>query len=410
MGNIEVGIFSYRNVLGGYLMVGLNPLEFLEEVQYEYMINVFGEIVDYDKIYSDGQFFEFLRQKYNFRYEDKESIKKSLQKYRSEQAISKYENPYYYGYFKNIISDVHKIKDIFMDCAGQEMPLFGTVEFDMFYAQIRCPDSTMTPIILFCSGIIQFAHNITNTLTKAFPIQTKDKDKIVFEMDIEKIKKAIQNNKWIEQRFTDIVLSIFFYGSVDMCDVSQPENDYFYRQYSNALADSFLVFVVAHECAHYYLGHLGEAASKEIVTIGKVQYENITPNWEQEFDADYIGALLTIPVLLERKMDIQVILGGIYIAMWTLSIIESLQIRGKERTTSHPPAKERLLQAKEKLQKIMQDDLKVLEVYDLLFSVLWEKFTIISKEVEDTILAGRPIAEVAYSQIKEAIYGNKKSR
>ena len=171
-----------------------------------------------------------------------------------------------------------------------------------------------------------------------------------------------------------------------------------------------MLFRSAHECAHYYLGHLGETAPKEIVTIGNVRYENIIPNWEQEFDADYIGALLTIPVLLERKMDIQVILGGIYIAMWTLSIIESLQIRGKQGMTSHPPAKDRLLQVKEKLQKIMQDDLRVLEIYDLLFSVLWENFTIISKEVEDEVLAGRPMAEVTYSQIKEAIYRNRKSR
>lgn len=385
-------------------MVGMNPLKFLEEVQYEYMVNTFGEIVNYDKMYSDGHFFDFLQQEYNFKHGDEEILRKSLQNMRSEQVISRYENPYYYGYFKDIISDIHRMKDRFMDCEEQEIPLFGTVEFDMFYAQIRCPDSTMPPIILFYSGIIQFAHDITNTLTKAFPIQNKDKEKIVFSMEPEQIIKSIESNKWIERRFTDIVLSIFLYGSVDMCDVSQPEDDYLYRKFSNALADSFLTFIVAHECAHYYLGHLGETAAKAIVTIGKVQYENIIPDWEQEFDADYIGALLTIPVLLEKKMDIQVILGGIYVAMWMLSIIESLRIQGKEGATSHPPAKDRLLQVKEKLQKIMQNDLYVLEVYDVLFSALWERFTVISKSVENKVLAGRPMAEVTYSQIKEAIY------
>lgn len=67
----------------------------------------------------------------------------------------------------------------------------------------------------------------------------------------------------------DIILSVYFYGNVDMCNVSQPENDFLYRQFSNALADSFLTFVVAHECAHYYLGHLGDTAVKGIVTVGK---------------------------------------------------------------------------------------------------------------------------------------------
>lgn len=102
---------------------------------------------------------------------------KSLYEMRSENVISRYENPYYYKFFNDIISNIHEIKDEFMDCGELDMPLFGTVEFDIFYAQIRCPDSDMPPIILFYSGIIQFAHNITNVLTKAFPIQVSDTEK-----------------------------------------------------------------------------------------------------------------------------------------------------------------------------------------------------------------------------------------
>lgn len=389
-------------------MVGMNPLEFLEEVQREYMINTFGEILNYDKMYSDASFFDFLQKEYNFKDCDRDKMMRSLHAMRSRHMISQYENPYYYKYFKDIISSIHRIKDRFMDCVEQDMPLFGTVEFDLFYAQIRCPNSNMPPIILFYSGIIQFAHNITNVLTKAFPIQEMDGEKITFIMEPEKVRDCIKNNKWIEKRFTDIMLSIFFYGNVDLCDVSQPENDYLYRLFSNSLADSFLTFIVAHECAHYYLGHLDNAAAKGIVTVGKVQYENLIPDWEQEFDADYIGALLTIPVLLERKMDIQVILGGMYVAMWTLSIIESLQIKNGKGESTHPPAKERLLYIKEKLQAIMQNDLQILDIYDALFSVLWERFTIISKEVEDNVLASRPAAEVTYEQIRNIIYNEIK--
>lgn len=385
-------------------MIGMNPLEFLEEVQREYMVSTFGEVINYDEMYSDGRFFDFLQQEYNFKYEDRDELIKSLREMRSEHVISRYENPYYYKFFRDIISNIHRIKDTFIDCHGLNMPLFGTVEFDMFYAQIRCPNSDMPPIILFYSGIIQFAHNITNVLTKAFPIQVLDEEKITFGMEPEKIKECINNNKWIEKRFTDIVLSIFFYGNVDMCDVSQPVNDYLYRQFSNALADSFLTFIVAHECAHYYLGHLGKDAIKGIVTVGKVQYENLVPDWEQEFDADYIGALLTIPILIERKIDIQVILGGIYVAMWMLSIIESLRIEGESGKATHPPAKDRLLQIKRKLQKTMQNELHVLEGYDILFSDLWERFSIIAKDVEGRVLAGRPAAEVTYEQIKKVIY------
>lgn len=54
----------------------------------------------------------------------------------------------------------------------------------------------------------------------------------------------------------------------------------------------------------------------------------------------------------------------------------------------------------------MRADLRVLEVYDVLFSVLWERYTLIAKNIEDRVLDGRPIAEVSYEQIKEAIYQN----
>ena len=90
--------------------------------------------------------------------------------------------------------------------------------------------------------------------------------------------------------------------------------------------------------------------------------------------------------------------------MWMLSIIESLRIEGESGKATHPPAKDRLLQIKRKLQKTMQNELHVLEGYDILFSDLWERFSIIAKDVEGRVLAGRPAAEVTYEQIKKVIY------
>lgn len=90
--------------------------------------------------------------------------------------------------------------------------------------------------------------------------------------------------------------------------------------------------------------------------------------------------------------------------MCILSVMESLRIKDGEGKTTYPPAKGRLLQIKKKLQKIMQDDLHMSEAYDMPFSVLWDRLAVIAKDVEDRVLAGRPIAEVKYEQIQEAIY------
>ena len=40
-------------------MVGMNPLEFLEEVQREYMVSTFGEVINYDEMYFDGRLLIF---------------------------------------------------------------------------------------------------------------------------------------------------------------------------------------------------------------------------------------------------------------------------------------------------------------------------------------------------------------
>ena len=92
-------------------MVGMNPLEFLEEVQREYMVSTFGEVINYDEMYFDGRLFDFLQQEYNFKYEDRDELIKSLREMRSEHVISRYENPYYYKFFRDIISNIHRIKD-----------------------------------------------------------------------------------------------------------------------------------------------------------------------------------------------------------------------------------------------------------------------------------------------------------
>ena len=84
-------------------MVGINPLEFLEEVQRAYMISTFGEVISYDEIYSDDSFFDFLQREYNFKCDDREQLMKSLREMRCEGVVSRYENPYYYKFFADII-------------------------------------------------------------------------------------------------------------------------------------------------------------------------------------------------------------------------------------------------------------------------------------------------------------------
>lgn len=113
----------------------------------------------------------------------------------------------------------------------------------------------------------------------------------------------------------------------------------------------------------------------DIVKVNQIEYEKIKLNWEQEYDADYLGALLTLPVLFERKYEPIQIISGIYISLLSINIIECLQIIPEDRISfTHPSGKKRLIELKNKLEKILKTDLTVLDIYDQLFSILWDKF------------------------------------
>lgn len=227
----------------------LEPLEFMEELQKEFMLKTFGEIINYDEYYQTDDYLDFLCKTYNFKY-DKDSLNADMKKIRAGDMVSRYENPYYYSFFCDIVGDIHKMKDNFLTCEEDTHPIIGTVEFELFTAQIRQPKSDKSPIIIFSSGIIQFAHIITNLLTKAFPIEIREHSQVLVDMDIKKILTIVQGNRWIEQRFSELCTCVLLTRNVRLCSLDQPQDNRTYRLISNRLADAFLTFIVAHECAH----------------------------------------------------------------------------------------------------------------------------------------------------------------
>ena len=72
---------------GGSMVRELKPLEFLEELQKEYMLKSFGEIVNYDEYYQNDDYLNFLNNTYNFSY-DKNSLNEDMKKMRAKNVIS----------------------------------------------------------------------------------------------------------------------------------------------------------------------------------------------------------------------------------------------------------------------------------------------------------------------------------
>lgn len=86
----------------------------------------------------------------------------------------------------------------------------------------------------------------------------------------------------------------------------------------------------------------------------------------------------------------------------SINIIECLQIIPEDRISfTHPSGKKRLIELKNKLEKILKTDLTVLDIYDQLFSILWDKFINTFQNIEKQVLESERQRLISYEKIKE---------
>ena len=120
---------------------------------------------------------------------------------------TKYQNPHTYSILFKIIQDIEEIKgDIFRGLdLNIEMPYFGTVDFDMFSAEI-CSSECNEKLIIISDGLFTFANLISKIIVQIFPMEEKSGIQ-EFSTDIEKILNYIENNLEIKLRFFDLMLA-----------------------------------------------------------------------------------------------------------------------------------------------------------------------------------------------------------
>lgn len=147
----------------------LEPLEFMEELQKEFMLKTFGEIINYDEYYQTDDYLDFLCKTYNFKY-DKDSLNADMKKIRAGDMVSRYENPYYYSFFCDIVGDIHKMKDNFLTCEEDTHPIIGTVEFELFTAQInnRVKKQSKSTSISYLYYLVSNAGRLAYYIRKAY--------------------------------------------------------------------------------------------------------------------------------------------------------------------------------------------------------------------------------------------------
>lgn len=393
----------------------MSAYELLEFIQKEYLkLKGLDHSLDVDRAVAEEVMKEILGK------EDVSEEYSMVQEMLNASVLkTKYQNPYTYGILNDIVQSIEKIKaDIFRNMdLDIKMPCFGTVDYDVFSAEI-CAANCDEKLIIISDGLFTFANLISKIMTQIFPLE-KDDDIQRFSADIEKIKRQIEDNKEIKLRFFDLMLA---------CIVTkEPPRakpyiiDFRLNALLSVIRESFEIFVVAHEYSHSILGHLEDKkinSTSKIEELSDSEIKEIFHSWEDEIMADVYGAGITLAIMNKKKFDPYVSMLGIIVCMNSFVLFDKIeQLRqgnsDKQKISkSHPSGamREKFVEQ----QYFENKDLGLFKMIDTLFADLWDEFEVFFGKLSDIIekTTKMDIYEIPFEVTQSLMYhiiGNNKS-
>jgi|GEM_PF-3106449 len=240
-------------------------------------------------------------------------------------------------------AETKQIKFAHRNVVAKPVPVFGTFDMESLSTFLVVDDQT--PAIIFSNGLLKFTQRILEIIIKEQFLRDKN---MLTDQDKESFAK----------NFIDVMISFHLFHDayyaipLDLCNTddldSLDDSDeaanqieampdcLFSREYIELhldISDATYLWMAAHEYAHLVLDHPSSAAqtSEEIAGVDVAQIEY---TWQQEYDADLLGAMFVMNSHLSY-------IGayGIYAALSVLLFGCYSETAG---TTSHPPMRTRI--------------------------------------------------------------------
>ncbi|MCH5142444.1 MAG: hypothetical protein J1G07_01850 [Clostridiales bacterium] len=298
---------------------------------------------------------------------------------------TKFQNPLTYSLLKDIIKNIKDTVEknseelsLKFKIENNYFPIFGTVSMGQFSAQICSPKNSNDSLIIFSDGLFGFANLISKVIASCLPC-VKDKDGgLSYSTDKNNIKNNIKHDNLLIVRFIDLMFAYMMREDPHRAQQYLIDKEHLYL--SELIRDSFEIFVAAHEYAHYALGHLSDSTSEKLFDFSSEKIEAISYKWKQEFEADELGAYLTVLYMGSRGIDTFLSGLGIWVCLSVIEVIEKLKATYEDKdldlvnfSTTHPPIslrKEFLIKHYSEIQAAK----KFFDSIDYVFNILWNCF------------------------------------
>lgn len=303
---------------------------------------------------------------------------------------TKYQDPYSYSILYHIVQDIEAIKgEVFegMDL-NIKMPCFGTVDFNMFSAEI-CSPACDDKLIIISDGLLAFANLISKVVVQMLPIKAADKAQH-FSTRKEDILAHIESTPEVKLRFFDLMLACLVTGEPPQARQYFPPLHL--GAFLHMVRTSFETFVVAHEYSHSVLGHLDDKnihLSANLESIDEAELKQIFHHWNDEIHADLYGAGLTLAIMRKKGFDLYTSMLGVIVCTSSFDLfdqIESLRSGNTDEihvSKTHPPG---FLRKKMLLQQYFDgSNVELFETIDQVLEHLWKDFLPFFQKLKDLI-------------------------
>jgi hypothetical protein len=362
-------------------------LENLQEQVYSYFnTNIISQEEKNNSLDLDDEFYIGWLKSRNEPY-DKEAITalrikwETIRKENQRNKPTKFENADWHYLLRDIVKEFEEVFHI-LDYKPPEYYLFGTLPTNRVNGMAMAIPDNPYKLIILETGLFGFANLMCKVIASAFIFKDSENGMLTISTDINDCKNKIDTDPIIIERLLDVLSAYVILGNPHYA--KQYFVDEKYESLSSIMRNGFEYFVFAHEFGHLIAGHL-DINNQTKYEIAGNETNTIVTNWQQEFEADFIGANILINVMGKQGYDIslsywgiEIFFGCIDMVEKTLSILETGTVDLKNLSETHPPTLVRRTRIREIISRSFEDDrskevISLSEIVEEIINYLWKK-------------------------------------
>ena len=261
-------------------------------------------------------------------------------------------------------------------------PIIGTLPSGRVNAMAIALPTGSDFLVVFERCVLVFAGSLCRIAASMFPQNGCDehgRQQYRVPKNPEEVDNLLSENPSAQKDFEDLLFSYLFNGDVSFSSYVIPETATI--PLKHLWVQSMELFIMGHEYAHIVLGHLSAGLRTRTHVAGQT-VEEITPEWDQEIEADCLGIQLMLAAMRRNRIQPVLSFQGAELFFDAIEVVErgvALLACGDENRhmfTTHPPSSERRSIVRQLLEPCLGNDsakagCQIAEILQAIINRLW---------------------------------------